>query len=104
MRQLELGCNSRLPVDARIRVFGGDPGPGDQRSRETTAVSVLKEQVLQKHGKALVICGAAYFFTTEEFIGGQVLSCRGGCKSVWQGSSITLGQVADAGVYVGGAK
>jgi hypothetical protein len=51
--------NSKLPADARVRVFGGDPGPGDNRSRETAAVSVLKEQVLQKHGKALVIYGAA---------------------------------------------
>jgi hypothetical protein len=56
--------NSRLPADARVRVFGGDPGPGDNRSRETAAVSVLKEQVLQKHGKALVIYGAAHFYRT----------------------------------------
>ena len=54
--------NSKLPADARIRVFGGDPGPGDNRSREIAAVSVLKEQVLQKHGKALVIYGAAHFY------------------------------------------
>jgi hypothetical protein len=173
--------NSRLPAEARIRVLGGDPGPGDKRSRETAAVSVIKEQVFQKHGKALVIYGAAHFyrtgptdyvsslgedigivrmletdhpgqtfavipvggrldlppgvalrvypdyqkfdralktqvrpvlvpferlpfrdFTAEEFIGGQLLSCRGGCKSVFQGSNITLGQMADAGVYVGG--
>jgi hypothetical protein len=173
--------NSRLPAEARIRVLGGDPGPGDKRSRETAAVSVIKEQVLQKHGKALVIYGAAHFyrtgptdyvssmgedigivrmletdhpgqmfavipvggrldlppgvalrvypeyqkfdlalktqvrpvlvpferlpfrdFTAEEFIGGQLLSCLGGCKSVFQGSNITLGQMADAGVYVGG--
>src|SRR5262249_51730663 len=53
--------NSRLPADARIRVFGGDPGPGDNRSRETAAFSVLNEQVLQKHGKALLIYGAAHF-------------------------------------------
>ena len=56
--------NSRLPADARIRVFGGDPGPGDNRSRETAAVAVLKEQVLQKHGKALVIYGAGHFWRT----------------------------------------
>ena len=174
--------NSRLPADARIRVFGGDPGPGDNRSRETAAVSVLKEQVLQKHGKALVIYGAAHFyrtmpadylssmgedigiartleidypgrtfavipvggrldlppgvtlrehpdyqkfdralktpvrpvlvalhrlpfrdFTAEEFIGGQVLNCRGpgGCRSVFQGSTLTLGKMADACVYLG---
>ena len=56
--------NSKLPANARVRVFGGDPGPGDNRSRETAAVSVLKEQVLQKHGKALVIYGAAHFYRT----------------------------------------
>jgi hypothetical protein len=54
--------NSKLPADARIRVLGGDPGPGDNRSRETAAVAVLKEQVLQKHAKALVIYGAAHFY------------------------------------------
>jgi len=174
--------NSRLPADARIRVFGGNPGPGDNRSSDTAAVSVLKEQVLQKHGKALVIYGAGHFWRTgrefrsgagedvgiattldveypgrtfvvipvggrvdlppgvalnvypdnqkfdralatrvrpvlvplqrlpfrdfiaEEFLGYQVLNCRGarGCVSMFQGSRATLGQVADACVYVGG--
>jgi hypothetical protein len=175
--------NSKLPADARIRVFGGDPGPGDNRSREIAAVSVLKEQVLQKHGKALVIYGAAHFyraapkdywasmgqdvgivrmlemdypgrtlavipvggplhlppgahldiypdyqkfdrvlktqvrpvlvslhrlpfrdFTAEEFLGSGVFSCRGpgGCVSMLTGSTLTLGQMADACVYVGG--
>src|SRR5262245_1986059 len=50
--------NAKLPAEARIRVFGGDPEPGssrDQTGRDTFAISVLKEQVLQKHGKALVI-------------------------------------------------
>jgi len=175
--------NSKLPADARIRVFGGDPGPGDNRSRETAAVSVLKEQVLQKHGKALVIYGAAHFyrtmdkdylammgadigivrmlevdypgrtlavipvggridlppgaslpvspdykkfdralktpvrpvlvllqrlpfrdFTAEEFMGNTVFNCRGpgGCVSIFKGSTLTLGQMADACVYVGG--
>src|SRR5262249_42033565 len=42
-------------------------------------------------------------FTAEEFIGNQVLTCRGsgGCRSIFQGSSATLGQMADAIVYVG---
>jgi hypothetical protein len=174
--------NSKLPADARIRVFGGDPGPGDNRSRETAAVSVLKQQILQEHGKALVIYGAAHFyrtapseylssmgadigivrmlevdypgrtfvvlpvgyrwdlspavaasvdpdyrkfdralktqvrpvllplhrlpfrdFTAEEFIG-PLLNCRGpgGCVSVFKGSRLTLGQMADAVVYIGG--
>ena len=173
--------NSKLPADARIRVLGGDPGPGDNRSRETAAVAVLKEQVLQKHGKALVIYGAGHFyrsmpadyvssmgqdigivrmlegdypgrtlaviplggririppgaaaldpdyrkfdralktqvrpvlvplqrlpfrdFRAEEFMGRTIFNCRGpgGCRSIFQGSALTLGQMADACVYVG---
>ncbi len=175
--------NSKLSANARIRVLGGDPGPGDNRSRETAAVSVLKEQVLQKHAKALVIYGAAHFyrnaprdylssmgddigiarmleidypgrtfvvipigtldrpsaikvdmepdyrkfdsvlkaqvrpvlvslhhlpfgsFSVEEFLGRTVTSCRGpaGCVSAFKGSTLTLGQMADAAIYVGGA-
>jgi hypothetical protein len=45
--------NSKLPAAARIRVFGGDPGP--EGNRDSAAVSILKEQALQKRGKALVI-------------------------------------------------
>jgi hypothetical protein len=177
--------NSRLPADTRIRVFGGDPGPGAIRGREAAAVSILKQEVLSKHGKALVVYGAAHFyrtapsdylstmgddigiaktleidypgrifvvipiggrldlppgitvagidpdyqkfdralktqmrpvlvplqsppfrdFTAEEFLGGTLLTCRGpgGCKSAFKGSTLTLGQMADACVYVGGA-
>ena len=172
------GVNSKLPADARIRVLGGDPGPGDNRSREIAAVAVLREQVLERHGKALVIYGAAHFyraapkdylanmgedigivrmlekdypgrtfavipvgyrwdmppgvfdpdyrkfdralktqarpvlvplqrlpfrdFTAAEF-SGPLLNCRGpgGCVSVFKGSPITLGQLADACVYMG---
>jgi len=49
--------NSKLPADARIRVFGGDPGPGDNRSREIAAVSVLKLKVsahIANHNISLV--------------------------------------------------
>lgn len=175
--------NSRLPADRRVRVFGSDPGPGDNRSREIAAVSVLKEQVLQKHGKALLIYGAAHFyrtlttdylssigddigiarmleidypsrtfvvipvggqldrprgvavdidpdyrkfdsalaahlrpvlvplqrppfrdFTAEEFLGRTLTTCRGrgGCVSVFKGTTLTLGQMADACIYFGG--
>ena len=52
--------NSRLPADARIRVFGAE----DNRNRDAAAYSILKQQVLQKHGKALVIFGAAHFSRT----------------------------------------
>jgi hypothetical protein len=43
-------------------------------------------------------------FTAEEFLGGALLTCRGpgGCVSVFKGSTPTLGQMADACVYVGG--
>ena len=173
--------NSKLPADGQIRVFGGDPGPGDTRSRDGAAVSILKEQVLQKQRKALVVYGAAHFYRTEvdqvlrsvgggiaktldaeypgrtlsvipvggrlylppgatlrvypdyqkfdralktqvrpvlvplhqspfrdfmaeEFLGGGLFNCRGpgGCRSIFQGSNLTLGQMADAIVYLGG--
>jgi len=174
--------NAKLPADARIRVLGSDPGPVDNRSRETAAVAILKAQVLQKHGKALIIYGAAHFYRTlpeallstmgddiglarklelespgrtftvipvgrldrpnavavdvdpdfqkfdralktqvrpvlvslqrlpfrnlsaEEFLGRTVTTCRGagGCVSAFKGSPLTLGQMADACIYVGG--
>ena len=176
--------NLRLPADAKIRVLGGDPGPGDNRHREVAAASVLKEQVLEHHGKALVIYGAAHFYRgmgeredytasmggdlglvslldkaypdrtlvvipvgrlerprpvaadtppdylkldralktqarpvlvslqgslfrdlkAEEFLGRTLTTCRGpnGCTSVFRGSTLTLGQMADAFVYFGG--
>jgi hypothetical protein len=169
--------NSKLPADARIRVLAGDP-----RTREIPAFSVLKEEVRQRHGKALLIYGAAHFFLTgpaeylaslgdgiglarrldidhpgrwlsvipigalarpsaiketdiepdyrkfdralttrlrpvlvsfqrlpfrdfaaEEFLGRTLITCRppGGCRSVFKASTLTLGQMADAGVYFG---
>jgi hypothetical protein len=41
--------------------------------------------------------------TAEEFIGRTMLTCRGpgGCVSVFKGSTLTLGQMADACVYFG---
>jgi hypothetical protein len=193
--------NLKLPPGARIRVFGAEGKPG--ASGEMTAVTLLKQQVLEKHGKALVIYGYAHFwrteppimierdggvatgivrmlekdypgrtvavipvgspkrptprgspkgndrdfgkfdralktqvrpvllslqrspfrdFSAEEFLGGDVVVCSGGgdvpsqpkrkspsapvrvsgpCVSVFQGSSLTLGQMADAVVYFG---
>ena len=169
--------NEKLPAAAQIRVLAGDPPAGSAMSRDASALSVLKEHVLQKPGKALVIYGAGHFyrtmdytedigiartlqadypgrtlvvipvggrldlpalitlriypdyrkfdralttqvrpvlvplervpfrdFTAEEFIGGQVVTCVGaaGCRSVFQGSALTLGQMADALLYIGG--
>jgi hypothetical protein len=170
--------NSKLPANEQIRVFCGDPGPNGDRGRDAAAVSLLREQVLQKHGKALVVYGAAHFyrstgdagnslgigegivrllevdypgrsfvvmpigrpsnsapataevlvpeyqkfdralktpvrpvlasfarspfrdFTAEEFIGQKLVNNRG--DSVFKGSTLTLGQMADAFVYFGG--
>jgi hypothetical protein len=173
--------NLKLPTNRRITVLGGDPGPGDDRSREVAAVDVLKRNVLRKHAKALVIYGAAHFyrnaprvylstmgkdvgivrmlerdypnrtlaviptgyrwpfppkifnpdygkfdralmsrarpvlvslrrmpfrdFFAEEF-GGPLLNARGpgGPVSIFKGSKLTLGQLADACVYFGNDK
>ena len=42
-------------------------------------------------------------FRAEEFLGRTLIGCRGpgGCVSVFKGSPLTLGQIADAAVYVG---
>jgi hypothetical protein len=39
----------------------------------------------------------------EEFVSGKLLTCDGPgvCRSVFRGSSLTLGQIADACVYFG---
>jgi hypothetical protein len=52
--------NSKLPAAERIRVFGGDPGPGGNRG--TAAVSILEEQALKKGGKALIVYGTGHFY------------------------------------------
>ena len=175
--------NKGLRPDQRIRVLGGDPGPGDHRSREVAAVEVVRDQVLRTHAKALMIYGAAHFYravpqeylasmgedagivtmlekddpgrilsvirigwldrprpvaadvapnfqkfdraiqsssrpallslerppfrdlSAEEFLGRTVTTCRppGGCRSVFKGSTLKLGQLGDACVYFGGA-
>ena len=43
-------------------------------------------------------------FTADEFMGDQIFNCRGpgGCRSIFKGSTLTLGQMADACVYFGG--
>lgn len=54
--------NATLRPDQQLRVLGGDPGTGDHRSREVAAVTVIQENVLRTHRKALVIYGAAHFY------------------------------------------
>jgi hypothetical protein len=42
-------------------------------------------------------------FTAEEFMGNTLFTCigPGGCRSAFKGSTLTLGQMADACVYFG---
>jgi hypothetical protein len=172
------GVNVARPAEARIRIFGGESEPGNSGG----PAEVLKNQVLKKREKALVIYGSAHFylaappdyvasmggpvsfaqrleaeypgrtltvipigalarpsavkaadvepdyqkfdralettarpvlvslqrspfkdFTAEEFLGRTLTTCRGpeGCRSVFKGSTLSLGQIADACVYVG---
>jgi hypothetical protein len=53
--------NKGLHPDHQIRVLGGDPGPGNHRSREIAAVDVVRDQVLRRHAKGLLIYGVAHF-------------------------------------------
>jgi hypothetical protein len=43
-------------------------------------------------------------FSAEEFVGRTVMACgrAGDCASAFKGSNLTLGQLADACIYVGG--
>jgi hypothetical protein len=155
--------NKKLPANARIRVLAGDPPRGSGMDRDASAVSILKEQVIEKHGKALVIYGAGHLFqafprsvtgitnaldadypgrtfvvitqggpyaeydkfegalktwvrpvlvslgrspfrdfTAEEFLGrGNKRLVNGEWVNAYQGSRLTLGQMADAYIYLG---
>lgn len=57
--------NKKLRPDARVRIFAGDPPTGSSLDREDSAASVLKEQILEKHAKALLIYGAGHLFRTS---------------------------------------
>jgi hypothetical protein len=52
--------NKKLPAGAQVRVLAGDPPTGSGLGRDASAFSVLEEQVLKTHGKALVIYGAGH--------------------------------------------
>ena len=52
--------NKKLPSAAQVRVLAGDPPTGSGLGRDASAFSILREQVLKTHGKALVIYGAGH--------------------------------------------
>ena len=49
-----------LPAAAQVRVLAGDPPSGSGLGRDNSAFSILQEQVLKTHGKALLIYGAGH--------------------------------------------
>jgi len=53
--------NKKLPPNRHVRVLAGDPPAGTPTTqREASAVSVLRNQVLEKGSKALVIYGGGH--------------------------------------------
>jgi uncharacterized iron-regulated protein len=52
--------NRKLPASAQVRVLAGDPPAGSGLGRDATAFSVLRDHVLETHGKALVIYGSGH--------------------------------------------
>jgi hypothetical protein len=52
--------NKKLPAGAQVRVLAGDPPSGSGLGRDNTAFSVLQEQVLKTHAKALLIYGGGH--------------------------------------------
>jgi hypothetical protein len=52
--------NKKLPAGAQVRVLAGAPPSNSGMGRDTSAFSVLQEQVLKAHGKALVIYGGGH--------------------------------------------
>jgi uncharacterized iron-regulated protein len=52
--------NKKLPAGAQVRVLAGDPPKDSGLGRDNSAFSVLREQVLKTHGKALLIYGAGH--------------------------------------------
>lgn len=57
--------NMKRPAAAQIQVLAGDPPAESTMSRDASALAVLKEQVLQEGGKALVIYGSGHLYRTS---------------------------------------
>jgi hypothetical protein len=154
--------NAKLPANKKIRVLAGDPpaGHGDIRDRDLSPATILKEQVLSKHSKALLLYGSGHTdrvggitklvqasypglmfvvhimggpfpeyekfetalksstrpvlvpltraplrdLSAEEFFGRDSVLMLGGTQVPTYPLNITLGQLADACVYLGKAQ
>jgi hypothetical protein len=105
------GIVQRLEVDSPGRTFvvmsvglpGGSPVAGSLDPDYRKFDRALKTQ--ERPVLVSLLRPPFKDFTMEEFVGRKLLNCRGagGCVSAFQGSALTLGQVADACVYFGGS-
>jgi uncharacterized iron-regulated protein len=57
--------NRGLPAARRLRVISASPTANDTRDRNEVAVSILRDHVLQKNEKALVVFGAGHLWHRE---------------------------------------
>jgi len=104
------GIVQRLEVDSPGRTFvvmsvglpGGSPVAGSLDPDYRKFDRALKTQ--ERPVLVSLLRPPFKDFTMEEFVGRKLLNCRGagGCVSAFQGSTLTLGQVADACVYFAG--
>ena len=103
VRMLETDYPSRtlavIPLGGRLNIPPGAAAGPDPDYRKF-------DRALKTHARpVLVPLQRLPFrdFSAEEFMGRTIFNCRGpgGCRSIFQGSPLTLGQMADACVYVG---
>jgi hypothetical protein len=98
--------NQTLPKAKRLRVLGGDPPIdwsrihsraeyglfADGERRDDSLVSIVRDQVLREHGKALVIYGSAHFGGLETSNPGRVfvVNMLGGSGAGYESLDRTL--------------
>lgn len=107
----DIGLARMLEVEYPSRTFVAIPVGGRVAPRPGVTLNVYPDY--QKFDRALTTWVRPVLvnlqrspfpdFTAEEFLGYQVVHCRGGrdCVSIFQGTSVTLSQIADACLYVG---
>jgi hypothetical protein len=90
-----------IPVGGRTELPPGMTMPTPSYAKFDRAITTSQRPVLLSLQRA-----PFRDLKAEEFLGGKLLSCRGpgGCRSVFKGSPLTLGQIADACVYFGSSE
>ena len=87
-----------IPVGGRIESPPGITIPTPSYAKFDRAITARQRPVLLSLQRS-----PFRDLKAAEFVGGKLLTCggRGGCRSVFAGSPLTLGQIADACVYFG---